>query len=178
MRPFARAAALVLALATLTIAQEAPDPFLPERILPQNALVFLSIPQSAAVSQDYGGSNLAKLINHPEIKGFTAPFEAWLNRRKTQPTQAGGRPGPSLNEQSKAMIGLSVDEILELLQGPLTFALYDVPLSDQHKLDLVFTVGAADAGKLEKAAAALKENLKQQGNLKEGEYSRAGATVR
>jgi hypothetical protein len=117
-------------------------------------------------------------MNHPEVKGFTAPFEAWVNRRKTQPAPAGGRPGPSLNEQAKAMIGLSVDEILEFLQGPLTFSLYDVPLSDQHKLDLVFTVGAADAGKLEKAAAALKENLKQQGNLKEGEYSRAGATVR
>ncbi|HVE40012.1 MAG TPA: hypothetical protein VNM14_09010 [Planctomycetota bacterium] len=178
MRPFARAAALVLALATLTLAQEAPDPFLPERILPQNALVHLSIPQTAAVTQDYAGSNLATLMNHPEIKSFTAPFEAWVNRRKTQPTQAGGRPGPSLNEQAKAMIGLSVDEILNLLQGPLTFSLYDVPLSEQHKLDLVFTLGAPDAGKLEKAAAALKENFKQQGNLKEGEYSRAGATVR
>jgi hypothetical protein len=178
MRPYARAAALVLALATLCLAQEAPDPFLPERILPQNALVFLSVPQSAAVSQDYAGSNLAKLLAHPEVKGFLAPFEAWVNRRKTQPAPAGGRPVPSLNEQAKALIGLSVDEILDLLQGPLTFSLYDVPLSDQHKLDLVLTLGAPDAGKLEKAAAALKENLKQQNNLKEGEYSRAGATIR
>jgi hypothetical protein len=178
MRPSARAAALVLALATLTLAQEAPDPFLPERILPQNALVHLSVPESAAVSQDFAKSNLAKLLNHPEIKSFTAPFEAWLNRRKTQPTQAGGRPSPSLNDQAKGMIGLSVDEILDLLQGPLSFSLYDVPLSDQHKLDLVFTIGAPDAGKLEKAAAALKDNLKQQGDLKEGEYSRAGTTIR
>src|SRR6185436_2970264 len=59
------------------------------------------------------------------------------------------------------------------------FAVYDLPLGDQHKLDLVLSLGAPDAGKLEKAAAALKENLKQQGGkLKEGEYSRAGATVR
>jgi hypothetical protein len=178
MRPFARAAALLAALAALALAQEAPDPFLPERILPPNALVYLSVPQSASVSQDYAASNLAKLLKHPEIQGFTAPFEAWLNRRKSQPIQAGGRPGPSLNEQAKGMIGLSVDEILDLLQGPLSFAVYDVPLSDQHKLDLVFTIGAPEAGKLEKAAAALKETLKRQGNLKEGEYSRAGATIR
>jgi hypothetical protein len=51
-------------------------------------------------------------------------------------------------------------------------------MSDQHKLDLVLTLGAADGAKLEKAAAALKENFKQHGNLKEGEYSRAGTTVR
>src|SRR5947207_7547328 len=161
MRPFARAAALVLTLATLTLAQEAPDPFLPERLLPQNALMFLSIPQSATVSQDYAKSNLAKLLNHPEVKAFTAPFEAWVNRRKTQPAPPGGRPAPSLNAQSKAMLGLSVDEILDLLQGPLSFSVYDVPLSEQHKLDLVFTLGAPDAGKLEKTAAALKENFKQ-----------------
>jgi hypothetical protein len=53
-----------------------------------------------------------------------------------------------------------------------------VPLSEQHKLDLVFTLGASDGPKLEKAAAALKENLKQQNNLKEGEYNRAGLTIR
>jgi len=178
MRPFARAAALVLALASLTLAQESPDPFLAERILPQNALVFLSIPQSASISEDYAKSNLAKLVNNPEMKSFTAPLEAWVKKRKTQPTQAGGRPGPSLNDQAKGMLGLSVDEIWDLLQGPLSFALYDVPLSDQHKLDLVLTLGAADGAKLEKAAAALKENFKQQGNLKEGEYSRAGTTIR
>jgi hypothetical protein len=178
MLPFARVSALIVALASLTLAQEAPDPFLAERILPQNALVFLSVPQSASISEDYAKSNLAKLVNHPEVKSFIAPFEAWLNKRKTQPAQAGGRATPPFNEQSKMMTGLSVDEIWDLLQGPLTFALYDVPLSEQHKLDLVLTLGSPDAAKLEKAATALKENFKQQGNLKEGEYSRAGVTVR
>jgi hypothetical protein len=178
MRPIARATVLLLALASLTLAQEAPDPFLAERILPQNALMFLSVPQSSAVTEDYAKSNLARLMNHPEVKSFLAPFEAWVKKRKTQPTQAGGRPGPSLNDQAKAMTGLSVDDILDVLQGPLSFALYDVPLSEQHKLDVVFTLGASDGPKLEKAAAALKENFKQQNNLKEGEFSRAGLTIR
>jgi len=52
MRPIARTLALGLVLATLTLAQEAPDSFLAERILPQNALVFLTIPQSALVTGD------------------------------------------------------------------------------------------------------------------------------
>src|SRR6185295_7449923 len=85
MHPISRAAVLTLALGSLTLAQDAPDPFLAERILPQNALVFLSIPQSAAASQDYAKSNLAKLVNHPEIRSFTAPLEAWIQKRKTQP---------------------------------------------------------------------------------------------
>jgi hypothetical protein len=178
MRPSARAAVLVLALVTLTVAQEAPDPFLPERILPQNALAFLSIPQSATISEDYAKSNLAKMVNHPEVKAFTDPLEKWWKKRKTQAIQANGRVIPSFNEQSKMMTGLTIDEIWDLLQGPLSFAVYDVPMSDQHKLDLVLTLGAADGAKLEKAATALKENFKQQGNLKEGEYSRAGTTIR
>ena len=178
MRSSLRAAALVLALVTMTVAQEAPDPFLPERILPQNALVFLSVPQTAGLSDDYAKSNLAKMINHPEVKAFTDPLEKWWKKRKTQPVQADGRMMPSFNEQCKMMTGLTVDEIWDVLQGPLSFALYDVPMSDQHKLDLVLTLGAADGAKLEKAATSLKENLKQQGNLKEGEYTRAGTTVR
>jgi hypothetical protein len=174
MRSIVRGAALALTLATLTLAQEAPDPFLAERILPQNALVYLSMPQNSWKSPEYATSNLFKLINHPEIKAFSEPIQKWLNKRKTQ--QVGNQP--SINDTVKQMTGLSLDEIETLYEGPISFALYDVPMSDQHKLDLVFTLGAPDLAKLEKAAATLKENLKQQGNLKEGEYSRAGTTVR
>src|SRR5258706_3373599 len=124
MRPIARSAALILALASLTLAQEEPDPFLAERILPQNPLVYLSIPQSATVAQDYAKSNLARLINHPEIKSFFQPFEAWLNKRKTKAAQGANGASPSFNEQSKGLTGLSIDEFLDLLQGPLAVAVY------------------------------------------------------
>lgn len=177
MRLPARAGLLVLALAPLALAQDAPDPFLAERILPAHPLVFLSVPRSGSIAQDYAKSNLAKLVNHPEIQSFTAPLEAWVKKRKTQPAPPGGRPAPSLNDQAKGMTGLTVDEILELLQGPLALALYDVPVNEQHKLDLVLTLGAPDTAKLEKSLGAVKEALKQQGNPKEGEYGRAGTTI-
>jgi hypothetical protein len=173
MHLFARAAALLLVLASLTLAQEAPDPFLAERILPQNALVYLSIPQSASISDDYAKSNLSKLINHPEVRAFTGPLENWWKKRKTQP--AAGQP--SFNERSKMMTGLTIDEIWDLLQGPLAFAVYDVPMSDQHKLDLVLTLGAPDAARLEKATVSLKQNFLQQGGMKEGEFGRGGVTI-
>src|SRR6185295_2056646 len=126
-----RTAALGLALATLTIAQEAPDSFLAERILAPNALLFLSLPQSASITDDYAKSNLAKLVNHPEIKSFTGPLESWWKKRKTQPANVGGRMTPSYNEMARQMTGLTIDEIWDLLQGPLSFAVYDVPSSDQ-----------------------------------------------
>jgi hypothetical protein len=174
MRWYARSAALILALASLTLAQDAPDPFLAERILPQNALVHLAIPQSAFLSGDYAKSNLSRLVNDPEVRPFVASFESWWIRRKTQP--AGGRP--SFNDQVRETIGLTIDEVWGLLQGPLSFSIYDVPMGDPHKLDLVLTLGAPDPSKLEKAAAALKDAAKRNTALKEGEYARAGVTIR
>ena len=174
MRWYSRSAALFLALASLSVAQEAPDPFLPERILGQNALIHLSIPQSASLSDDYAKSNLSKLVNHPEIRPFVASFESWWKRRKTQP--AGGKP--SFNDQAREAIGLSIDEVWDLLQGPLSFSLYDVPVGGPHKLDLVLTLGAPDPVKLEKAAAALRDAAKKGGNLQEKETAHGGLTIR
>lgn len=178
MLRFARSAALVLGFAALSLAQDAPDPFLAERILPQNALLHLSIPQSASISDDYAKSNLSKLLHDPEVRPFIASFESWWKRRKTQPVQVGGRVTPSLNDQAREKIGVSIDELWDLLQGPLSFTVYDLPASQEHKLDLVLTLGATDPAALEKAAAGFKQAAGQNGRLKEGEYSRAGVTVR
>ncbi|HUR38099.1 MAG TPA: DUF2950 family protein, partial [Planctomycetota bacterium] len=177
MLKFARSAVLLLGFAALTLAQDAPDPFLAERILPQNALIHLSIPQSAALADDYAKSNLAKLIQDPEVRPFIASFESWWKRRKTQPVQVNGQALPSYNDQARQMLGVSIDELWELLQGPLSFTVYDLPASEQHKLDLVLTLGATNPAALEKAAAGLKKAV-QNGRLTEGEYSRAGATIR
>jgi len=174
MRWYSRFAALFLALASLSLAQEPPDPFLPERILAQNALVHLSIPQSAFLSDDYAKSNLSKLANHPEVRPFVASFESWWKRRKTQP--AGGKP--SFNDQAREAIGMSIDEVWDLLQGPLSFSLYDVPMGGPHQLDLVLTLGAPDPAKLEKAAVALKEAAKKNGALQEKETPHGGLTIR
>jgi hypothetical protein len=177
MRPISRAVVLILGIASLTMAQEAPDPFLAERILPQNALVFLSIPQSSFLSAEYAKSNLAKLVDHPEIRSFIGPLESWWKRRKTLPVQAAGRMTPSFNDQIKEMTGLTIDEIWELLQGPLSCAVYDLPVGDPHKLDVVLTLGASDGAKLEKAAVALKDGFRRNGGVKEGEFARGGTTI-
>ncbi len=176
MRRFTRPAALLLAFAALSLAQDAPDPFLAERILPQNALIHLSIPQSATIADDYAKSNLAKLIQDPEVRPFIASFETWWNRRKTQPVNAGGRVTPSFNDQAREMTGLTIDELWGLLQGPLSFTVYDLPASEQHRMDLVLTLGATDPAALEKAAAGFKTAV-QNGRLTEGEYARAGSTI-
>jgi hypothetical protein len=174
MRRTARSATLILAFATLCIAQEAPDPFFPEKILAQNALIHLSIPQSAFLSADYAQSNLSKLLNDPEVRPFIASFETWWKRRKTQP--AGG--APSFNDRARQEIGLSIDEVWDLLQGPLSFTMYDGPISETHKLDLVLTLGAPDPEKLMKAAGALKEAAKRNNSLRDGEYARGAVTIR
>src|SRR5689334_6885163 len=101
MLRFARSAVLLLGFAALTLAQDAPDPFLAERILPQNALIHLSVPQSAFLADDYAKSNLAKLIQDPEVRPFIASFESWWKRRKTQPVQANGLVTLSYNDQAR-----------------------------------------------------------------------------
>jgi len=176
MPRFARPVLLLLASAALSLAQEAPDPFLAEKILPQNALIHLSIPQTAGLADDYAKSNLAKLIQDPEVRPFIASFESWWIRRKTQPVNVRGRVSPSFNEQARQMTGLTIDELWALLQGPLSFTVYDLPASQQHRLDLVLTLGATDPAGLEKAAAGFKQAV-QNGQLTEGEYGRAGTTI-
>ena len=54
------------------------EPFLMEKILPQNALLHLSIPRSEKVALGYVGSNLKKMLDHPEIRGVIEPVEKYL----------------------------------------------------------------------------------------------------
>jgi len=177
MRHLARPA-LFLVLASVALSQDGPDPFLLERVLAPGALLYVSVPQSAAVSEDYKKSNLARLWNHEEIRSFLEPVEKYWKKRKTEPAQVGGDAQPPLNEMLKQTVGLTIDELWDLLGGPLGFAVYDVPLNEQHKFDLVLSLGAPDPAKLEKAAASLKDALKRQGEFNEGEFRHQGITVR
>ena len=124
MRSIARALVLLAAIGTLTLAQEAPDPFLAERILPQNALVYLSMPRNSLKSPEHAASKLAKMINHPEIKSFIDSFQKWFEKRKTQ--RVGDQP--SMNEQVKAATGLTLDEIEAIYrEGAISVALDNDP---------------------------------------------------
>ena len=175
MRRTTTAALAFLLLVTLSLGQDAaPDPFLMERILPPGALLHLSIPHTAAASEGYTKSNVKRFWEHPEIRGFAAPIEKYVRKRLDEPT----RTSPSWNEQAKAVVGLTVDELWGLLQGPLTFTVYDVPATEEHKLDLVVSIGAGEAAKLQKAAASVKEALKKGGRqIQESEFKHGAATV-
>jgi hypothetical protein len=176
----ARAATLALALTTLSFGlQAAPDPHLLERLLPPDVLFYLSIPQSSAASQDYARSGLARFWEHPEIRAFRRPIERWWHKRKTEPVQFAGEVFPSWNDAVRQTVGLSIDEIWEVLRAPLGFALLDLPVNEQHKIDLVLSLGAPDLGKLRRTLDEFKKAVQRNapGRLAEGEFRHEGVTV-
>jgi hypothetical protein len=178
MRTPLMAILLAALLAPVAFVQEGPDPFLMERVLPPGAILYLSIPQSPAASEGYLKSNLRAALEHPEVRPFIESFEAWWKRRKTEALPAANPQSPSWNDAIRNEIGLSIDEIWDLLGGPLAFAVYDVPLNEEHKLDLVLGLGSPDGGKLQKAASRFLEALKKNGDVLEGEFTHGGTKVR
>lgn len=178
MRTPLRAILLAALLAPVAFVQEGPDPFLMERVLPPGAILYLSIPQSPAASEGYRKSNLRAALEHPEIRPFIDSFETWWKRRKTEALPAANPQSLSWNDIVRNEIGLSIDEIWDLLSGPLSFAVYDLPLNEQHKLDLVLGLGSPDAGKLGKAASRILETLKKKGDVLEGEFTHGETKVR
>jgi hypothetical protein len=173
------ALALALVLGPLAVGQDKPDPFALERLLGPDALFVASLPRTPAAAQGYDGSELRKLWEHPEVRAFLAPFEAWLQSRKTQPAaDLRGRQMPPFNEMSREFTGLTIDELWDLLQGPVGIAVYDLPMGPRHSLDLVVALGAADGASLAKNAAKIREALgRHAGPLKEGEFQKDGATL-
>lgn len=175
-----RAALLAFALAGLSLGPQAgPDPCLLERLLPPDVLFYLSLPQSPAASEDYARSGLARFWEHPEIQAFRAPVERWWRKRKTEPVQFAGEVQPSWNDAVRQQVGLSIDELWDLLGAPLGFAILDLPLNEQHKLDLVLSLGAPEPVKLRRALDELKKAAQrnEQGRLTEGEFRHEGVTV-
>lgn len=180
MSRFPRATLLAFALAGLSLGPQAgPDPYLLERLLPPDVLFYLSLPQSPAASEDYARSGLARFWEHPEIRAFRAPVERWWRKRKTEPVQFAGEVQPSWNDAVRQQMGLSIDEIWDLLGAPLGLAILDLPFNEQHKLDLVLSLGAPEPAKLRRALDELKKAAQrnEQGRLTEGEFRHEGVTV-
>ena len=172
-------ALLAIGLA-LVSGQDKPDPFALERLLPPDALFVLSLPRTPAAAKGYDGSELRKLWEHPEVRAFLAPFEAWLEKRRTaRVPDLAGRPQPSFDELSQQVSGLTLDELWGVLQGPLGVAVYDLPVGPRRQLDLVFAIGAADGAALGRTAAKVREAIARQngGRLKEGEFQKDGVTL-
>ena len=180
MRTFTRGLALLLAAAALGTAQERFDPFALERLLPPGPLLYLSVPQSPAATEDYATSAARRFWENDEIRAFKAPIEAWWAKRKTQavPDPAGGPPSPSFNDVVKGATGLTIDDLWDLLSGPFTAAVYDLPLGGRHGLDVVVGLGAPDLALLRRRIGQAKDVLlKQGGGLKEGTFIHEGVTL-
>lgn len=167
-----RSAGLALAALLLGVVQDAPaDPFAGERWLPPGPLFYLQAP---GTSKDYPTSALKRFLDHEEIRAFLEPVEAWVESRKTKPATP---DAPPLDEMARAVTGLSIDEILGVFEGPLSAALYDLPLGPERHLDLAFTLGDA-GGTLPRAASRLREALKRQNpRLSEGEFKHQGVVI-
>lgn len=178
-RPFLLAALVLFSSPIVLSSQDAADPFLLEKLLPSDTILYLSIPNDPARGEDFRKSNLHNLLNHPEIRFFLEPFERYLAKRKNEDRERPGGTEPSWNRLLQHGIGLTIDELFRLLQGPIGFAVVDLPVNPEHTLDLVFTLGADDAGRLEESAAKFREAiLKNNPSLEEGEYQFQGKTIR
>src|SRR5687767_8644333 len=178
MRLVTRLSALLVAAGALGLTQERLDPFAMERLLAPGALLYLSVPQSPAASEDYAGSAVRRFWENDEIRAFKAPFEAWWVKRKTQGVQLPGRPAsPSFNDIVRAETGLSIDELWQVFSGPLTAAIYDVPLGQAHSLDIVLALGAPDLAALQRLAGQAKDVLKRGGGFQNGQFAHEDRTL-
>lgn len=178
MRIVSHAAALLLAASAFGLVQDRLDPFAMERLLQPGAFLYLSIPQSPAATEDYATSAVRRFWENDEIRAFKAPIEAWWAKRKTQGVQLPGRPAsPPFNEIVRQEVGLTIDEIWSLMSGPFTAAVYDLPLSGGHGLDLVFALGSPDAAQLKRLAGQAKDVLKRGGAVKDGQFEHEGQTL-
>lgn len=170
-----RTALLATLLAAFPFRQEAPDPFLLERVLPPDPLFYLSVPQSPRVSRGYRASNLRRFMEHEEVKAFVEPLETWWKKRRSD---RGPRGEPSWNDMVKEMVGLTIDELLGLIDGPIGLAVYDIPLHEDRDLDVVLSLGAENPGEFRGAASKIIETLKRGGgDLDQSVFKHRGTTV-
>ncbi len=172
---------LFLLLAPILIAAEEPDPFFLERVLPESTLLYVSIPNSAAVSEDFPKTSLYKLIHHPEVQSFLEPLRAYMDKMKKEKEEPDRWLDFNIlrDESWKKKTGLTFDEIWGLAQGPISFAILDVPVNEEHKLDLVLAVGNPDLEKLKDAASKVQEAVKRQSQSPiESESTFRGVTIR
>jgi hypothetical protein len=179
MHTVTRISALLAMASAFGLAQERLDPFALERLLAPGALLYLSVPQSPAASEDYAKSAVKRFWENDEIRAFKAPLENWWAKRKTQGVQLPGRPAsPPFNEIVRAETGLTIDELWQVFSGPFSAAVYDVPAGGAHALDLVLALGSPDIAALQRLSGQAKDVLKRGGGgVKDGQFTHEGRTL-
>ncbi len=83
-----------------------------EKLLPKETLAFFTISDMPELEKKWGKTSMGQLFQDPQLK----PFLDDISKKKDE-----------LSGKLEDEVGVSIDELLELPQGELTFALLEVP---------------------------------------------------
>lgn len=123
-----------------------------EHLLPQEVLVFFSVPSVPDLKERLNGSLLGEMLKDPEMQPFLEGVQAKLEEASAQ-----------MKDES----GLSLEELLEIPQGEITFAVVELP---PRKLALVMLLDYGDNhATIESLLDKMDEGLKEQGGEAESE---------
>lgn len=116
-----------------------------EQLLPKEVLIFVSIPSVPELRQRTDESLFGAMLKDPEFQPAIEKIKAKLDEKA---------------EEIKEELGVTLDDLLELPQGEITFALVELP---PRKLALVLLLDYGDRQStietlLDKMEAALKES--------------------
>ncbi|HET6425084.1 MAG TPA: hypothetical protein VFG20_15465 [Planctomycetaceae bacterium] len=138
-----------LAAVFLTVAESRAandDVILSEQMLPPETLFFLSVPDVPGLTESWDESAYGKLLAEPKLQPFLSDVKAKL---------AEG------SEKLKAEIGVSLEDLKELLQGDFTIAVLEKPARKISGV-VMFDVGE-ETETLDKLIEKMDEALQQQG---------------
>ena len=117
-----------------------------EQLLPQEVLLFFSIPSIPELKERMGSSLFGEMLQDPELQPF-------IDGVKEKIEEA--------SEEMKDKSGVSLDTLLEIPQGEITFAVLELP---PRKLAMVLLIDYGDnKDTMDKLLDHLESALKDQG---------------
>lgn len=117
-----------------------------EQLLPEEVLVFLSAPSIPVLKERCQGSLFGELLNDPEMKPFLDGVKEKLDE---------------LSSEMKDKSGVTLDSLLEIPQGEVTFAVMEMT---SRKIGLLLLLDFGDhQSTIDTLLDKLEENLKEHG---------------
>jgi len=114
------------------------------RLLPKNTLIYVSAPSVPAMRESMAKSPFGALLRDPEMQPFLADVQAKIDE---------------LSEQLEDKIGVTIDDLLAIPQGEVTFALMERPA---RKLAPVLIVDYGNRDTVDKLLKKMHESLEEE----------------
>ncbi|MEW6355628.1 MAG: DUF3352 domain-containing protein [Planctomycetota bacterium] len=110
-------AAVVLLCTALGVAsaQDAPQPFRPERCLPSDTIAYAEIPDFEATTARFKETAIYKIWSEPEVQIFAAPIKDYISKKFGE-----------LKDKFLAEVGIPFDELYTAFSGQIAGALISV----------------------------------------------------